>query len=135
MMNIINLTPHSVIVVRDDPEGPHTGSVGMGPATTEITYSVVAEIPPAGPVARARQIDERVGELEVNGISVPLIRSSFGEPSDLPEPMDGTMYVVSILTAQAAKAACRDTSDLLVTSDTVRNADGRIVGCRKFAVV
>lgn len=134
-MNIINLTPHPVIVVRDDPDGPFTGSVGTGPTTKEIKYSVVVEIKPDGPVARARQTDEVVGDVQVNGYAVPLVTSRYGEPTDLPAPEDGTYYAVSILTAQAAKAAGRTTSDLLVTSDPVRDSAGKIVGCRKFALV
>lgn len=135
MAKIINLTPHPIIVVKDDPEGPNTGFVGTGPATKEIKYSIVAEIKPAGPVARARQTDKVVGELPVNGHNVPLVTSEYGEPTDLPAPEDDVFYAVSILTAQAAKAAGRTTSDLLVTSDPVRDSAGKIVGCRKFAIV
>jgi len=134
-MKIVNLTPHPVIIVRDDPEGANTGFVGVGPATKEIKYSVVETIAPAGPVARARQTDENVGEVKVNGHAVPLVTSKYGDPTDLPAPEEGTYYVVSILTAQAAKAVGRSTSDLLVTSDPVRDATGKIVGCRKFAIV
>jgi len=73
--------------------------------------------------------------VQVNGCAVPLVTSRYGEPTDLPAPEDGTYYAVSILTAQAAKAAGRSTSDLLVTSDPVRDAAGKIAGCRKFALV
>ncbi|MFA6215536.1 MAG: hypothetical protein WC768_03135 [Patescibacteria group bacterium] len=134
-MKIINLTPHPVIVVRDDPDSSATGFVGIGPAAKEIRYSVVAEIKPAGPVARARQTDDVVGNVQVNGYTVPLVTSRYGDPTDLPTPENGTFYVVSILTAQAAKAAGRDMRDLLVTSDPVRDAAGKIVGCRKFSLV
>lgn len=134
-MNIINLTPHPVVVLRDDPNGPFTGSVGTGPATKEIKYSIVDEIKPAGPVARARQTDEVVGDVQVNGYAVPLVRTVFGATTDLPDADGTTKFVVSIITAQAAKAAGRDTSDLLVTSDPVRDANGRLIGIRKFALV
>ena len=40
-----------------------------------------------------------------------------------------TTYVVSLLTAQAAKAGGRLTDDLLVVGETVRDADGKIIGC------
>lgn len=134
-MKIVNLTPHPVIVVRDDPDGPFTGSVGTGPATKEIKYSIVDEIKPAGPVARARQTDEVVGDVQVNGYAVPLVTSRYGEPTDLPAPEDGTMYIVSIITAQAAKSAGRTTKDLLITSDPVRDSAGKFIGVRKFALI
>jgi hypothetical protein len=134
-MKILNLTPHPLVVVRDDPEGSVTGFTGVGPAAKEGKFALVAEYKPAGPVARAAQRDERVGELEINGTKVPLIRTVFGEPTDLPAPEDGTMYVVSIITAQAAKAAGRPTNDLLITSDPVRDAAGKFIGVRKFALL
>jgi hypothetical protein len=134
-MRIENLTPHSVIVFRDNPEGEVTGFTGVGAAAKESKFSVVAEYKPSGKVARAVQRDEPVGELEINGYNVPLIRTVFGEPTGLPEPEDGTMYIVSVITAQAAKALGRTTRDLLVTSDPVRDADGKFIGVRKFAVL
>lgn len=135
MAKIVNLTPHPVVVVRDDPEGPGVGFIGVPPKTTEIRYSVVATIAPTGKVARAVQKDVPAGAVEVEGVEIPLITSSYGEPTDLPAPEGGVFLAVSILTAQAAKAAGRTTSDLLVTSDPVRDAAGKIVGCRKFALV
>ncbi|OIO46383.1 MAG: hypothetical protein AUJ25_00095 [Parcubacteria group bacterium CG1_02_37_13] len=135
MVKIINLTPHPVIVLRDDPTGSIVGVTGVGSVVEKGKFALVATIAPAGPVARAAQLDKPAGEVGINGYPVPLIMSSYGEPNDLPAPKDGTLYVVSILTAQAAKAAGRITSDLLVTSDPVRDAAGKIVGCRKFAIV
>jgi hypothetical protein len=134
-MKILNLTPHPVVVLRDDPEGEITGFTGVGPAAKEGRFTVVAEYKPAGPVARAAQRDEQVGELEINGTKVPLIRTVFGEPTDLPEPSEGVYLIVSVITAQAAKAAGRPTDDLLITSDPVRDANGKFIGVRKFALI
>lgn len=134
-MNVLNLTPHPVIVLRDDVNGSVTGFTGVGPAAKEGKFTLIAEYKPNGKVARANQKDEPVGELEVNGVSVPLITTIFGEPTDLPAPEDGTMYVVSIITAQAAKASGRTTRDLLITSDPVRDANGKFIGVRKFALI
>lgn len=135
MAEIMNLTPHSVVVLRDDPEGDVVGFTGVGPAAKEGKFSKVAEIAPTGVVARARQIDEVVGELELGGYAVPLVTTRFGEPTDLPIPADDTYYVVSIITAQAAKTSGRTTRDLLITSDPVRDAAGKFVGVRKFALI
>lgn len=136
MKEIINLTPHAVIILRDDAEGTVVGFTGVGSATKEGKFSHVAEYLPTGNVARASQKDEPVGELRIkNGVNVPLITTVFGEPTDLPAPEEGTMYIVSIITAQAAKASGRVTSDLLITSDPIRDAGGKIVGTRKFALL
>lgn len=117
MASIVNLTPHAVNLIGAEGE----------------TLAVFA---PTGTIARAAQTDITVGQVEVApGVSVDVVSTSFGDPTDLPDPAEGTYYVVSILTAQAAKAAGRSTSDLLVTSDPVRGDDGRIIGCRRFSVV
>lgn len=138
---IINLTPHPVVVLRDDAEGAVTGFTGTGPSAKEGRFSVVAEFPPTGTVARARQQDVKVGELTLaddfgKKYGIEMISTVFGEPTDLPEPT-GTAYwyVVSVITAQAAKASGRSTEDLLITSDPVRDDKGRFIGVRKFAQI
>ena len=107
---IINLTPHTESVFGE--------------------YGLIAEYPSMG-VARATQTDYPCGTLE----GIPLVRSSFGVVDGLPEFVSGTWYVVSAITATAARTAGRTTVDLLLTSGPVRDADGRIVGCRAFALV
>lgn len=117
MASIVNLTPHAVSIVGED-------------------GNVIATFEPAGVIARAAQTDVPVGQVEVaDGITVPIVSTSYGSPTDLPDPADGVYLVVSILTAQAAKAVGRSTSDLLVTSAPVRDEAGRIIGARQFAVV
>lgn len=110
MAKIINLTPHVVSIIKDG--------------------DIVAQFPSEG-IARASQQAECVGELE----GIELVTMKFGEPEELPDPVEETYYVVSIITANAAKAVGRRTDDLLVTADPVRDADGRIVGCERFALV
>jgi hypothetical protein len=64
---------------------------------------------------------------------VPVVRKRFDlSGCDLPQPVDGTVYIVPLLIAQAF-AASRD--DLLVTNDPVRDDAGRITGCRSLARV
>jgi hypothetical protein len=110
-IKITNLTPHQVTIIAED-------------------GAIVAQFPSEG-IARASQQAEKVGEL--NGIE--LVSMKFGEPEDLPDPVEGTYYVVSIITANAAQAVGRRTDDLLITADPVRDADGRIIGCKRFALV
>lgn len=111
MKKIRNLTPHAIFIVDED-GNPFTVFQSEG-------------------IARAEQKDEPAGEL--NGI--PLVKSTFGEPVDLPEPEENTYLIVSLVTANAAKAAGRTTEDLLLTSGLVRDKQGRIVGCKAFAVI
>jgi hypothetical protein len=109
MKKIINLTPHEVVV--------YDGNMG-----------IIGRYPSDG-VARARATYES-DDKSVNG--VPLVHVTFGDPVDLPDPVDGTMYIVSLITAQAAESVGRITSDLLITAQPVRDESGQIIGCTAF---
>jgi len=114
MATIINLTPHIVNIIAED-------------------NSVKAAFPSQG-IARASQTSEVVGDLD----GIELVRMAFGKTEDLPAPAEGTYYVVSIITANAAKAEGRSTDDLVITADPVRDGKdgkGNIIGCRRFAFV
>lgn len=106
-MRIVNCTPHDINVVRED---------------GEIVTFTRSEAP-------ARCTVERVQVWEIDGI--PLFRSEFGAVENLPEPKDGTRFIVSRVVAEAA----RERHDLLIPDDTVRDEAGRIVGCRGFTQV
>lgn len=105
-MTIINLTPHAINFLRED-------------------NSVLATVEPSGTIARASQTRDLVSE--VNGI--PVNQCSYGAVTGLPDPQDGTIYLVSALTAQA----CPERSDVFITDDAVRDENGRIIGCRAIA--
>lgn len=111
-IKIKNLTPHELTLVAED-------------------GSILRKISPSGTIARAVQKDEPVGELD----GFPLVRSSFGEPIDLPDWEEGVFLFVSLATAKAAQAAGRRTDDLLLSSQQVRDENGNIVGCRGFAIL
>lgn len=117
MATILNLTPHPVTLF--DSEGKN----------------LLATYEPTGIIARAAQVDEKVGEIVVDGLTIDVVHTTFGQPTDLPEPEDGKFYAVSLVTANAAKAFGRSTDDLLVSSGPVRGDDGRIIGCTRFARV
>ena len=110
MATIINLTPHTINIIEDG--------------------TVKAAFPSQG-IARASQTSEAVGNLD----GIELVRMAFGKTEDLPAPAAGTFYVVSIITANAAKAEGRTTDDLVITADPVRDAEGKIIGCKRFALV
>lgn len=105
-MTIINLTPHAITFLDGN-------------------NSVLATIEPSGTIARASQTRDRVSE--VNGI--PVNQCSYGAVTGLPVPQDGTIYLVSALTAQA----CPERSDVYIVDDAVRDENGRIIGCRAIA--
>lgn len=69
-----------------------------------------------------------VGSYESAGLarvdSLPL-----GDVVGLPEPEDGTVYVVSVLVAERLPHR----TDLRVPGGQVRDGDGRIIGCRSLA--
>ena len=107
MIRVINLTPHDINIVGDDGQ-------------------VTESFPASGELARCDVEREQIGE--INGI--PVNRTVFGQVTGLPKQQEGVVYVVSALVAQAAG---RD--DVLIPDDTVRDEEGRIIGCRGFARV
>lgn len=111
MVKIINLTPHAVNL--------HVK------ITSKVDAIVV--IPSSGTVARC--VVERQQVTTVAGI--PVNRTVFGAVEGLPEPKEGVYYIVSSIVAQA----CPERHDLLIVDDTVRDEQGRIVGCRALATV
>lgn len=111
MEKIINLTPHTVNIVDE---------------TGKVTRSL-----PSQGIARAKQTAEVIGDID----GIELVSMKYGEPEDLPDPAEGQWYIVSIITANAAKAVGRDISDLLITADPVRDTDGRIIGCKRLALI
>ena len=117
-MNIVNLTPHPLNLMPEGPDGP------------------TATIPPSGQVARCAVDREQVDTVTVDGITVPVNQTRFGEVSDLPDPRPGivfpdTIYVVSALVAQAVP----DRPDVFIVDDAVRDDQGRIIGARALAHV
>ena len=61
---------------------------------------------------------------------IPLSRTEFGEPVGLPEPEEGTLFIVS----QIVKNALPERRDLLVPAEVVRNGNGVIMGCRSLGI-
>ncbi len=112
-MNIVNLTPHALNLM---PEGP------TGPTVT---------IPPSGQVARCAVNRVQVDTVTVDGITVPVNQTRFGEVSDLPDPRPNTIYVVSALVAQAVP----NRPDVFMVDDAIRDDQGRIIGAKALAHV
>ncbi len=105
MAEIVNLTPHDVLVV--DPDGSRRVFPSAGKARVSESVSIVAEID-----------------------GIPLVEKRYLEATGLPPPRSGTLYVVSYYT----RACCPDRDDLLIPHDLVRDGAGNIIGCRAFSI-
>ena len=113
-MKIVNLTMHDIDL--------------HAPDGTVRTYAR------SGIVARVAQHRQQIGSFTIddNPHTIPLNRSTFGAITDLPDPVDGTIYVAAMLVVQAACAAGR--TDVYATDDAVRDDAGKIIGNRAFCL-
>lgn len=100
-MKIINLTPHPLNL---------------------LVGAEMVEIPSAGLARCATTVDD----VAILG-GVRIVQTHFGEVTGLPEPQDGTIYVVSAMVL-AALGGSRD--DVFGPADYIRDEAGRVVGAR-----
>ena len=107
-MNIKNLTPHTINFVSS--EG----------------YPIM-DIKPEGTVARVSVRTATVGEID----GIPVTKSVYGEVMDLPEPEEGTIYIVSALVAGRVP----EREDVFIPNESIRDEKGRIVGCKSIGHV
>ena len=104
----INLTPHEVTLV--DNQG-----------------NVVLVIKPEETSARVQS--ERKS-FRVPGLG-QVTRVTLGEVSGLPDYQYGTWLIVSRMVAEALP----ERADLIIPDETVRDSEGRIIGCKSFATM
>jgi hypothetical protein len=115
-MNFVNLTPHAIVVRRQD------GS--------DLT------IAPSGQVARVAETPGQPISLGPDGAGVSIWTSPVaGEVQGLPDPTADTVYIVSAVVAAAL--AGRGRSDVLRPGTgpqdcAVRSADGKIVAVTRL---
>ena len=83
-------------------------------------------IPPSGTVPRCVELTVDSGDFD----GVAVVCRSYGAVSDLPEPTEGTLYIVSML----VRLACPDRHDLASPGDLVRDRDGKIIGAKNLVV-
>lgn len=108
-MKIRNLTPHPIDIIA----GQHRVRIPPERGTTpQITESA-----------------KNTGEVQIEGISVPLLTVTPADVIDLPPPTDDTLLIVARVIADSAPG--RD--DLVVPYNTVRDNDGTVIGCRALA--
>lgn len=105
-MIIKNLTPHTVTIINTD------GS--------ELSF------PASGQIARCAVNTVQTGYILYSEKEIPTYRTHYGEVVGLPDPVDNTIYIVSTPVAQNVP----DRKDVLVSAECIRDAEGRIIGCR-----
>jgi len=110
-MKIINLTPHALNFMPEGPGGP------------------VVTIEPSGLVARCSVNRVQVDTVSLDGVTVPVNKTEFGDVTGLPEPQPDTVFVVSVMVAEAVP----ERTDVFIVDDTVRDKDGRIIGAKALA--
>jgi len=121
-VRIINLTPHELNVC--DSEG-----------------KIILSIPPAKDVAipRVQTYSRIVGEIEVDGVRIPVRRVVYGDVENIPPEREGTIYVVSTLVTLALREKGVERRDLLspdTNADSViRDSSGRVLGVRYLQTV
>ena len=103
-MTIVNLTPHSLTLHGE------SGSITVAPS---------------GNTARLAVSRVLVGTLALEGITLTIVRPTMGEITGLPDPVEGTVYVVSAMVAEKAKRA-----DVLAPGELVRDSAGNVVGAK-----
>ena len=120
---LVNLTPHTIVLVG--PDG--------APALTVAPSGTIARATEDAQVSRTAAVSPDVGDaVEVDVVDVAYTAVEGLPPVGPSDPATLTCYVVSSVVAQACYALGRPTHDLLVPGQQVRDAEGRIVGCRSL---
>ncbi len=126
-MKFLNLTPHALTILSGD---------------------VTTHIPCSGPAPRLGVDREPLGELmdtsdghfdggthfyDEDGMPwpcpvFPIVRSTMGEPTGLPEPQEGVILIVSALVAEHPSVSHRP--DLAYPGEAIRDDSGKIIGAK-----
>lgn len=147
-MNIINLTPHPITIIRrcPDPSGPPEATIEHRteyPACAPADLPRATEMPDNGEMALTDSGSDGQGGYE----NIVSLRSTglvdfvgYAGVEGLPEVSTSdrmfgltTFRIVSIVTAIGALAAGRGIEDLLVPMGQVRDDKGRIIGATGLA--
>lgn len=111
-MKIVNLTPHAITIIG------------------EIENLVIE---PSGIVTRIVATTKTVGNLiteNQGSFEIPVTVTKYSEVENLPEPVNGTIYIVSAMVANAVKR-----HDLYIPNESVRDDLGRIIGCKSLGMI
>lgn len=120
-MNLINLTPHEVVVFSQD------------------GITVLGKIAPSGVVARVAATRKELGVIPISsdaaavlrgdiGAAIPVYGVEYGAIENLPPSERGVIYITSALVRQAVP----NRRDVVSPGELVRDAKGQPVGCKGF---
>ena len=110
---LINLTPHAINILDED-------------------NNLIMSVDPDGRVARVTVSRENTGLINVGGHIIQLSQTVISdEITDLPDPEDNVILIVSSMVANA----CPQRQDVRIPDDAVRDEAGRIIGCRSLGHV
>lgn len=109
MIKIINLTPHTVNIVRDG--------------------KIFASYPSEG-VARVATENKIVAEID----ETPVYKTAYGETLNLPSIAPGKIYIVSMVVAMANKGRPDLISPNTAPDSAVRDETGNIIGVKSFSI-
>lgn len=101
---IVNLTPNTVNIITNDME---------------------MAIKSSG-VVRCSQKNTPICTID----GIPITATTYGEVEGLPDYEDGIYYIVSRLVMDS----CPNRKDLLAPNELIRDAEGKIVGCKSLSV-
>ena len=107
-MKIINLTPHEIVYIKAD--------------GTSETF-------PSSGNLRADRVE--LSREEKDGFIIckyGYLRQDMGEDIN-----EDCYFIVSKITLEALKGLDVDTSNFLIVGDTVKDDNGKVIGCRSFS--
>lgn len=126
MLNVINCTPHEVVIYEPSDCYMRDGSLYLRDGEEEFPQPFLT-LPAAKEPARVTFAQKLVGA--VDGILI--YRWFTDEIVNLPEPKPYTYYIVSKMLAKA----CPEREDLIFPGTLVRDESGDVVGCIDFSRV
>jgi len=112
--HLVNCTAHDINIKMAD----------------EDTFFTIA---PSGFLPRCKTEYNTVAQVVAGGDTFNIRERYFGEVKDLPEPQEGTLYIVSRIVAEAMSGV---RNDLLMVDGTIREVvSGKVitVGCEALA--
>lgn len=150
MTTFVNLTPHAVSVSGcTAPDGTTDRTWTLSPSgriaravehveaaapiegipTIRVRFDGVVDLPDP----QWRDLPNPCADVPDDGLTCPVCGASSGH---YPVPKaPAVYYVVSLVTAQAARATGRTVEDLLTPGQQIRDEHGRVIGCGSLARV
>lgn len=114
-MKIVNLTPHTVNVLDD----------------TDQTIAI-----PTSGSARVATKAISAGTVSLGNHVFTVVETTYGQIEGLPQPEEGTIYIVSFLVLSALRAQGIDRADVVVPDtgpeSVIRDSEGKILSVRRF---